>query len=108
MAESKWVQNLKTRWNLTSNWDFAIIFCVFAFTGTFTAVIKRWFFDWVGLTNSPLWLYILCYIAYMLIAYQIILLTVGTLVGKPRFFWGFVKRFSLWLMNPFKKRKPRS
>jgi hypothetical protein len=101
MAEPKWVQKLKTRWGLTSNWEFAVIFCVFAFTGTFTAISKRWFFEWVGLDKDPLWLYIICYIAYLLIAYQFILLTLGTLVGKPRFFWEFVKRFFKWLAKPF-------
>ncbi len=101
MATPVWVERLKKRWGLTSNWDFAVIFCVFAFTGTFTAFSKRYFFEWAGLDKEPMWLYILCYISYMLIAYQIILLTVGTLVGKPRFFWGFVKRFIGWLLKPF-------
>jgi hypothetical protein len=101
MATPAWVERLKKRWGLTSNVDFAIIFCVFAFTGTFTAISKRWFFAWAGLDTQPLWLYILCYIAYMLIAYQIILLTVGTIAGFPRFFWAFVKRFTNWLLKPF-------
>lgn len=109
MAEPKWVENLKRRWKITSNWDFAIIFTVFALTGSLTAASKRWFFAWVGISldNTPLALFILYYILYLLLAYQPILLLLGTLAGKFSFFWAFVKRFSLWLMNPFKKRKPR-
>jgi hypothetical protein len=100
MATPAWVERLKKRWGLTSNWDFAVIFTVFAVTGTTTAFSKRYFFEWVGLDTDPLWLYILCYIGYMLLAYQPILLFFGTLVGKFTFFWGFVKRFIGWLLKP--------
>jgi hypothetical protein len=70
MAAPGWVERLKKRWGLTSNWEFALIFTVFAVTGTTTAISKRYFFAWAGIGTEPLWLYILCYIGYMLIAYQ--------------------------------------
>jgi hypothetical protein len=37
----------------------------------------------------------------MVLAYQPILLFFGTLVRKFTFFWGFVKRFTGWLLKPF-------
>ncbi|UPT67585.1 MAG: hypothetical protein M0D57_02610 [Sphingobacteriales bacterium JAD_PAG50586_3] len=43
MAAPQWVERLKKRWGLTSNWDFAVIFTVFAVTGTTTAFSKRYF-----------------------------------------------------------------
>ncbi len=106
MAQKQnWKDRLKLRWGITSDWEFAVIFTVFAVTGTTTAFSKRWFFELVGIDKEPLWLYILCYLGYMIIAYQIILLTLGTLAGKPAFFWGFVKRFTLWLLKPFGIKK---
>lgn len=101
MAAPGWVERLKKRWGLTSNWEFALIFTVFAITGTTTAISKRYFFAWAGIGTEPLWLYILCYIGYMLIAYQFVLLFFGTLVGRFTFFLGFVKRFTGWLLKPF-------
>lgn len=97
-----WVEKLKKRWGVTSNWDFAIIFTVFAFTGSTTVLIKGWFFDLIGIsrTETPWYIYWPIYVGYMLFVYQIILVAYGTLVGKFTFFWGFAKRFTNFVLRP--------
>ncbi|MET7255460.1 DUF6787 family protein [Dyadobacter fermentans] len=87
------IEKLKQRWNVRNGWDVLIILVVFACTGFSVLYVKRWLFEWIGLTeNSPAWLRWSVNILIILPLYQVILLAWGWIWGKFNFFWEFEKR----------------
>lgn len=103
----KIVDFLKKRWGVTSAFQVAIIFLVFAITGMLSMYVSRFVFELFHLTKEdPFWLRAVVYIVTVLPAYQVILLTVGTIFGQYKFFKNFLKimfsRFIFW-KRPKKK-----
>ena len=94
-----WIERLKKKWNLESNWQFLIIMLVFACTGTTVVLIKKplinlLFEDGV----RPLWFQI-AYWVLILPIYNVILLCYGFIFGQFAFFWKYeqkmLKRFGI-------------
>ena len=94
-----WIERLKKKWNLESNWQFLIIMLVFACTGTTVVLIKKplinlLFEDGV----RPLWFQI-AYWVLILPIYNVILLCYGFIFGQFAFFWRYeqkmLKRFGI-------------
>jgi hypothetical protein len=87
------MNNLKKKWGITSNFQFIIIFIVFAITGSLSAYLSKPFTDYIGLTKENLGNFI---IPIRLIAifpiYQVLLVVVGFLFGQFKFFWWFEKK----------------
>jgi hypothetical protein len=87
------MNNLKKKWGVTSNFQFIIIFVVFAITGSLSAYLSKPFTDYIGLTKENLGNFI---IPIRLIAifpiYQVLLVVVGFLFGQFKFFWWFEKK----------------
>jgi hypothetical protein len=87
------MNNLKKKWGITSNFQFIIIFVVFAITGSLSAYLSKPFTDYIGLTKENLGNFI---IPIRLIAifpiYQVLLVVVGFLFGQFKFFWWFEKK----------------
>lgn len=87
------MNNLKKKWGVTSNFQFIIIFIVFAITGSLSAYLSKPFTDYIGLTKENLGNFI---IPIRLIAifpiYQVLLVVVGFLFGQFKFFWWFEKK----------------
>lgn len=87
------MNNLKKKWGVTSNFQFIIIFVVFAITGSLSAYLSKPFTDYIGLTKENLGNFI---IPIRLIAifpiYQVLLVVVGFLLGQFKFFWWFEKK----------------
>jgi hypothetical protein len=103
----KIIEFLKKRWGVTSPFQVAIIFLVFAITGMLSIYVSRFIFELLHLTeDDPFWLRAVVYIVTVLPAYQVILLTVGTLFGQHKFFKNFLRimfsRFLFW-KRPKKK-----
>lgn len=103
----KIIEFLKKRWGVTSLFQVAIIFLVFAITGMLSIYVSRFIFELLHLTkDDPFWLRAVVYIVTVLPAYQVILLTVGTLFGQHKFFKNFLRimfsRFLFW-KRPKKK-----
>ncbi|MBN1821833.1 MAG: hypothetical protein JXR31_13570 [Prolixibacteraceae bacterium] len=95
---------LKKRWGITSGFQVIIILIVFAITGFSVMYIKDFLFNLLNITyNTSPWLRVPLYILIVLPAYQVILLTVGTLFGQFRFFWNFEKK----LLNRFRFKKKK-
>ena len=48
------MKGLKQRWGLTSNWQLAVIFVVFAITGSASAYLSKPFCTWLGIGKEEL------------------------------------------------------
>lgn len=86
------MSNLKERWNIKSNWQMAIIFVVFAITGTTASYLSKPILAWLGITKDnfhPV-LYWILYILIILPVYKILLVIIGTIFGQHTFFKNFV------------------
>lgn len=87
------MNKLKQRWGVESNWQLAIIFIVFAITGSTAAFLSKPFTVFIGLTPGNLGH---AYIPIRLIAifpiYQVLLVLMGFVFGQFDFFWNFEKK----------------
>lgn len=88
------MKKLKERWNIKSNFQFVIIFIVFAITGSTAAYVSRPLSDALGIQkdNLPYWIYLPVRLIIIFPLYQILLIAIGTLFGQFKFFWWFEKK----------------
>lgn len=97
-------EKIKQRWKV-STFQFVLIICVFAITGSLTAYISRYVTNWVGLTpDSALWKRALLRGSVLLFGYQVIILLVSIPFGQFSFFWKYEKKI-LGRMGLRKKRQ---
>ena len=87
-----WWQRLKVRWGIATDGRLAKIWVVFAITGSLSGVVGRQLLQWVGLVDLPPVALVLVRIAFVLVFYPLLLLTLGTLAGERRWFLWFLKR----------------
>ncbi|HSN48044.1 MAG TPA: DUF6787 family protein [Flavobacterium sp.] len=87
------MEKLKKRWGISSNYQLAIIFIVFAITGSASAWLSKPFCIWLGITKEDLG-YWFTPIRLLLIfpIYQVLLVLIGFLFGQFKFFWAFEKK----------------
>lgn len=87
------MKELKKRWGITSNFQLAIIFIVFAITGSTSAWISKPVCMWLGIFKEDFggW-FILIRLLVIFPLYQVLLVCIGTLFGQFQFFWGFEKK----------------
>ncbi len=87
------MEKLKKKWGVTSNFQFVVIFIVFAITGSLSAYLSKPFTNYVGLTEDNLSYF---YWPIRLIAifplYQVLLVFFGFIFGQFKFFWWFEKK----------------
>lgn len=87
------MNKLKKKWGITSNFQFVIIFIVFAITGSLSAYLSKPFTNYIGLTKENLGNFV---IPIRLIAifpiYQVLLVFIGFVFGQFTFFWWFEKK----------------
>lgn len=87
------MEKLKKKWGVTSNFQFVVIFIVFAITGSLSAYLSKPFTNYVGLTEDNLGYF---YWPIRLIAifplYQVLLVFFGFVFGQFKFFWWFEKK----------------
>lgn len=88
------MNKLKQRWGITSNFQLAVIFVVFAITGSTAAYLSKPILHWFGIDRetTSLWLYYPLYILLIFPVYQVLLVTIGTIFGQYKFFWNFEKK----------------
>jgi len=93
------MKKLKERWNVDSNWQLTVIFLVFAITGSTAAKFAGPITNLLGIDAKMGW-YIYWPVRILIIfpAYQIFLVTFGSLFGEFKFFWNFEKK----MLNNFK------
>ena len=101
MAE--WFNRFKERWEISSNWQAAIIFVVFGITGSVASKLAEPVTELIGLKDYDTAWYIYWPIRIFLIfpIYQVLLIFFGTLFGQFKFFWAFEKK----MMGRFLRKK---
>lgn len=87
------MKELKKRWGIQSNFQLAIIFIVFAITGSTSAWISKPVCMWLGIFEEDFgnW-FILIRLLIIFPLYQVLLVLIGALFGQFRFFWSFEKK----------------
>ncbi len=101
MSTPKWIDQLKSRWNLKSTGQVIIVLIVFACTGTTVLIIKKPLFAyWFPDGEKPLWASI-TYFILILPVYNVFLLFYGFVFGQFKFFWDFEKRFFKRIFRKF-------
>lgn len=85
------LENLQRKWGVRG-WQFFLILCTFAVTGTFTAWVSRGITDWLDVEKySAGWWGLKALV--LVIGYQVFILFFGFLFGQFAFFWKFEKKF---------------
>ncbi len=88
-----WVEKLKNKWGIQSNWDFWMIMLTFSLAGMSIGFMRPIVFHIFGIeTTTPLWIKILAYLPLILPVYQVGLLFFGFLLGQFPFFWKWEKK----------------
>jgi hypothetical protein len=84
---------LKKRWGIESNFQLAIIFIVFAITGSTSAWLSQPVCLWLGIMKEDFGFWhtpVRLLIIFPL--YQVLLVLIGFLFGQFKFFWAFEKK----------------
>jgi Family of unknown function (DUF6787) len=86
-------EGLKKRWKVKDNWQFAVIFTVFAITGSSAAKITGPLLKFFTIFEemNP-WAFNGVYVVATLIFYQFLLVFFGWLFGEFDFFYKFVMK----------------
>jgi hypothetical protein len=93
-------EKLKAKWKV-DGFQFFLIMCTFAVTGTLTAYVSRFITSWVGFTDQTFWLWkFLLRLCVLVFGYQAIILVVSFFFGQFRFFWAYEKKILRWLFGP--------
>jgi len=70
-----------------------LILFIFSITGLTTLYVRKFFFEWLGLTaETPLWIELLAWILVVFPSYQILFLLYGFILGQFEFVWDFEKK----------------
>jgi hypothetical protein len=89
-----YMEKLKQRWGIESNFQIIVIFVVFAVTGSAATKLAAPVTDLIGLdreiTNA--WFYWIIRILLIFPIYQVLLVVFGWLFGQFKFFWNFEKK----------------
>jgi hypothetical protein len=87
------LNKLKQRWQISSNWQLFMICVVFAITGSSSAMVSAPILKFLNITKElhpaifwPLRILIIFPV------YQVLLIIIGTLLGQFKFFWAFEKK----------------
>lgn len=88
------MNKLKERWGIESNFQIAIIFIVFAITGSTASYIGKPILGFLNITPETFntVLYWIIRILILFIMYQFLLVFFGWLFGQHKFFWNFEKK----------------
>jgi len=90
----KWLNNLKTKWNIKSNFQLTIIFIVFGITGSLSVVVSDPLLNFIGLEKDMMspWIFTPLRLLIVFPVYQVLILIIGASFGQFNFFWNFVKK----------------
>ena len=88
------MNKLKKHWGIESNFQIAIIFLVFAITGSTASYIGKPILGFLNITPDTFntFFYWAIRILILFIMYQFLLVFFGWLFGQHKFFWNFEKK----------------
>lgn len=91
---SNYLERLKQKWGIVSNVQLAVVFLVFAITGTGSVRLSGPVLDFTGITAIENgWIRIPLRLILIFPVYQVLLLIIGSLFGQFRFFLNLQKRW---------------
>jgi hypothetical protein len=102
---AKWIEKLKTRWNVKNAWQVILILVVFACTGFTVMFLKKPILTFLAGEEGNTTLGTVLYYIFILPLYNIILLVYGFIFGQFQFFWQFEKRFMERFFSLFRRHK---
>jgi hypothetical protein len=102
---ARWIEKLKTRWNVKNAWQVILILVVFACTGFTVMFLKRPILTFLAGEEGNTTLTTVLYYVFILPLYNIILLVYGFIFGQFQFFWQFEKRFMERFFSLFRRRR---
>jgi len=89
----EFVDKLMERWGVETWGGLLLILFIFSITGLTTLYVRKFFFEWLGLTaETPLWIELLAWILVVFPSYQILFLLYGFILGQFEFVWDFEKK----------------
>lgn len=90
----KFLERLKAKWEIETWTQFWLIMLVFSITGSVASVSSRYLLTSVGIVKGEMsdWVFWPLRILIVCVAYQVLLLFVGTVFGQFKFFWAFEKK----------------
>jgi len=91
---SNYLEKLKTKWGITSNFQMAVVFIVFAITGSSSLWVAKPVLNMIGITDemNP-WIRVPLRIILILPVYQVMLLIIGATFGQFTFFLNLQKKW---------------
>ena len=87
------MKRFKEKWNISSNYQLAIILIVFAITGSLSLYVSRPVLEALSINKKifSTWLYWPLRIIIVFPIYQILILIIGTIFGQFKFFGNLKK-----------------
>ncbi len=88
------MNKLKQKWGISSNWQLAVIFIVFAVNGSLALKLATPVMDFIGVdrVTTSTWVYWPIHIMLIFPIYNFLLVIVATLFGQHKFFWNMEKK----------------
>lgn len=95
------IEKIKERWGITSNWRLIKILLIFSLTGMSAVQIRKLIFPFIGITSeTPTWLYILLWLVLITPAYYFFMVIYSMILGEKDFFFNIMtKSFSRFKKN---------
>lgn len=89
-----YLERLKVKWNITSDFQMVIVFIVFTITGSASVFVAKPILNLIGLSDevNP-WIRIPLRIILILPVYQVMLLLIGGIFGQFHFFLALQKKW---------------
>ncbi|MEK6476932.1 DUF6787 family protein [Catalinimonas sp. 4WD22] len=92
-TKTGFLARLQEKWALNSIYQVLIVLLVFSLTGSTVVFVRKAFFGWIGFDETTsMWLKTITYIAFVMPAYQFLLLFYGAIFGQFTFFWNKEKK----------------
>ena len=90
----QWMNKLKLKWGIESNFQIIIILIVFAITGSLSLVVSDPMLNFIGLEKESVspWIFTPLRLIIVFPVYQVLILIVGFVFGQFKFFWQFEKK----------------
>ncbi len=91
------LQNVKRKYQIKSDLDFALIVTAFSLAGLNVSFTRPRIFQWLGISHSAWWVKTLAFLLLFFPLYQLSTLLYGSLLGQFSFFWERQKKLGRFL-----------